>query len=223
MSCNSWNRPVFPIYPLHPCDCCGCQNGCGSSAFCPGGDAPYCPYPGWTQPVSTQINYSCAGEDGGPTLVIHKIVLDICGNPACSAKTFRIRITGPSYPSGEIFPLTAGSCLEVDEPLVISGLTPGNYCIEELLANPCEYDSTLTGPVCGNVVTLCQGCAPVVVTLVNRRRRYRGGGHHGGCGCGGSCGHHGGCGCSGSCGHHGGCGCHCGHSNGCTCGGHHGC
>ena len=117
--------------------------------------------------------YCCAGFENGPTLVIHKIVLEPCGNQSCTPKTFTLRITGPSYPNGEIFTLRAGSCTQLDEPLVISGLEPGCYAIEELFNRPYEYCTTITGPVMGNVVRLTNSCVPTVVTIVNRKQLCR--------------------------------------------------
>lgn len=150
--------------PLHAC------NGFGSSN-------PY------AQPIlCSAAQYSSAGIENGATLVIHKIVLEACGTQSCTPRTFNIRITGPSYPCGEIFQLRAGNCLELDEPLVITGLEPGTYCIEELFTNPNEYVSTYTGPICGQQVTLTNSWSPTVVTIVNRRRLCRL--CHGyGCGC----------------------------------------
>lgn len=114
-----------------------------------------------------------------PTLVIHKIVLEPCGNQSCTERTFTLRITGPSYPNGEIFTLRAGSCTQLDEPARHQRLEPGCYAIEELLNCPNEYCTTITGPVMGNVVQLTNSCVPTVVTIVNRkrlcRRRYCGG------------------------------------------------
>lgn len=46
---------------------------------------------------------SARGLGKRPTLVIHKIVLEPCGNQSCTERTFTLRITGPSYPNGEIF------------------------------------------------------------------------------------------------------------------------
>ena len=141
---------------------------------------PSCPYSEWLHPLCCNpTHFCCAGWENGPTLVIHKIVLEPCGNQSCTERTFTLRITGPSYPNGEIFTLRAGSCTELDEPLVISGLEPGCYAIEELLNCPNEYCTTITGPVMGNVVQLTNSCVPTVVTIVNRkrlcRRRYCGG------------------------------------------------
>ena len=126
---------------------------------------PSCPYSEWLHPLCCNpAHFCCAGWENGPTLVIHKIVLEPCGNQSCTERTFTLR---------------AGSCTQLDEPLVISGLEPGCYAIEELLNCPNEYCTTITGPVMGNVVQLTNSCVPTVVTIVNRkrlcRRRYCGG------------------------------------------------
>ncbi len=149
--------------------------------------AASCPYPEWVQPIlCNSARYACAECENGATLVIHKIVLEPLGDQSCTPRTFTLRVTGPSYPTGELFQLRAGSCYELDEPLVIAGLMPGQYSIEEVFNTPNEYVSTITGPVCGRCVTLTCSSAPTVVTIVNRRRlcrlcraqnRY-------GCGCG---------------------------------------
>ena len=161
----------------HTCGC-GCE--------------PYCPYPQWMHPILCNPTHLCCAENtNGPTLVIHKIVLEPCGNQSCTPRNFTIVITGPSYPCGESFTLRAGSCTEVDEPLVITGLIPGTYRIEEIHADSgcgcChgeyEYETTYTGPVCDNTVAITASSVPVVVTIVSRkrlrgcRRRRRG------CGC----------------------------------------
>lgn len=125
----------------------------------------------YLQPICTSTaQYSDAGTVQGATLVIHKIVLEPCGDPTCTPRTYNIRITGPSYPCGETFQLRAGSCTELDEPLVITGLEPGTYCIEEVTSCPNQYISTLTGPVCGQQVTVTSSYFPTVVTIVSRRR-----------------------------------------------------
>lgn len=86
---------------------------------------PSCPYSEWLHPLCCNpAHFCCAGWENGPTLVIHKIVLEPCGNQSCTERTFTLRITGPSYPNGEIFTLRAGSCTQLDERLVISGLSP---------------------------------------------------------------------------------------------------
>lgn len=173
MSCSN-NSCSFMQASIDGCCNWGCNNcGCNS---CNGNWA--------IQPFyANQARFSCAESQNGATLVIHKIVLDPCCNPSCSPRTFNIRITGPSYPNGEVFQMRAGSCLELDEPLVITGLEPGTYSIEEVFNCPNEYITTITGPVCGRCVTLTRSCAPTVVTLVNRKRLCslcRGAG----CGCG---------------------------------------
>lgn len=133
-----------------------------------------CPYPEWVQPIlCNQTRFSCAEAENGATLVIHKILLEPLGDQNCTPRTFSIRITGPSYPCGEVFTLRAGSCLELDEPLVITGLEPGSYSIEELFNTPNEYVSTITGPVCGRCVQLTASASPTVVTIVNRKRLCR--------------------------------------------------
>ena len=81
----------------------------------------------------------CAENTNGPTLVIHCILLEPCGNQSCTPRNFTIRVTGPSYPGGETFTLRAGSCTELDEPLVIAGLTPGQYQIEQLTVGDCGH------------------------------------------------------------------------------------
>ena len=166
-------------------DNCGCNNGCGcNTCGCNNAllDGSTCSR--FVQPIlCNQARFSCAGAQNGATLVIHKIVLEPCGNQSCTPRTFNIRVTGPSFPRGEVFQLRAGNCLELDEPLVITGLTPGTYRIEELFACPNEFVSTLTGPVCGRCVTLTCSCAPTVVTIVNRKRLCRLC-HGSGCGCG---------------------------------------
>ena len=138
------------------------------------GDSTSCPYAGWVQPIlCNQTRFSCAECENGATLVIHKIVLEPLADQSCTPRTFTIRVTGPSYPGGELFQLRAGSCTELDEPLVITGLAPGQYSIEEVFSNPNEFITTITGPVCGRCVTLTCSTAPTVVTLVNRRRLCR--------------------------------------------------
>ena len=61
--------------------------------------------------------------------------------------------------------------------LVIAGLIPGTYYVEEIgnctncgCWNECEYDTTITGPICGNAVNVTDSNAPTVITIVSRRR-----------------------------------------------------
>jgi len=167
---------------------CHQHHHCG----CEGVHPPYCPFPQWMHPLlCNPAHLCCAGNENGPTLVIHQILLEPCGNQSCTPRTFTIRVTGPSYPCGETFTLRAGSCTEIDEPLVIAGLTPGQYTVEQITSGSCgcpEYDTTYTGPIACNEVSITASHIPTVITIVNRkrlnpcrRRRRRG------WGCGNSC------------------------------------
>ncbi|MBQ7785248.1 MAG: hypothetical protein IJ381_03755 [Clostridia bacterium] len=164
--------------------------GCGCSCI---HEYSYCPFPQWLHPILCNPTHLCQAEnENGPTLVIHSILLEPCGNQSCTPRTLTIRITGPSYPSGETFTLRAGSCTEIDEPLVITGLIPGQYQIEQITSctSGCgcgcscgcgEYDTTFTGPICDGSIAIVNSLVPVVITIVNRkrlrgcRRRYWGG------------------------------------------------
>ena len=197
---------------------CGCLNGCS----CGCGRHSFCPFPDWMHPILCNPARFCDAEnDNGPTLVIHQILLEPCGNQSCTPRTFTIRVTGPSYPRGETFTLRAGSCTELDEPLVITGLIPGQYEIEQITGSCCcsEFDTTYTGPISCNCVSITASRVPTVITIVSRKRfcrRHRGCrcGNLRGCGCGSSCGNP--CGCSSSCSHS--CGNACGNSCGNSCG-----
>lgn len=155
---------------FHNCHSCGCTQ------------PAYCPYPQWKHPLlCNPVHFCCADASGdnGPTLVIHQILLEPCGNQSCTPRTFTIRVTGPSYPCGETFTLRAGSCTELDEPLVIAGLTPGQYEIEQLNTHcPCgcgrsEYDTTFTGPISCGQVSITASRVPTVITIVSRKRLCR--------------------------------------------------
>ncbi|MBQ8620550.1 MAG: hypothetical protein IJ418_24005 [Clostridia bacterium] len=161
----------------------------------------FCPFPQWKHPLlCNPVHFCCANsnEDNGPTLVIHQILLEPCGNQSCTPRTFTIRVTGPSYPCGETFTLRAGSCTELDEPLVIAGLIPGQYEIEQLNTHcSCgcgcnEYDTTFTGPISCGQVSITASRVPTVITIVSRKRLCRrlnrscwrtGCGWHNNCGC----------------------------------------
>lgn len=150
-------------HSFHPCTCW---------------NDSYCPYPQWKHPLlCNPAHFCCAGmtDDQGPTLVIHQILLEPCGNQSCTPRTFTIRVTGPSYPCGEIFTLRAGSCTELDEPLVIAGLIPGQYEIEQLTSGcGCsEYDTTFTGPISCGQVSITASRVPTVITIVSRKRICR--------------------------------------------------
>jgi len=137
----------------------------------------YCPYPQWKHPLlCNQAHFCCAdsNNDYGPTLVIHLILLEPCGNQSCTPRSFTVRVTGPSYPCGEMFTLRAGSCTQLDEPLVIAGLTPGQYEIDLVDYHGCscgnEYDTTFTGPICGGEISITASRVPTVITIVARKR-----------------------------------------------------
>ena len=149
---------------------CGCAHP-PFPGFLPPWSVPSSGCGQYVQPIcSNPAQYSDAGTLQGATLVIHKIALEACGEQSCTPRTYNIRITGPSYPCGEVFQLRAGSCTELDEPLVITGLEPGTYCIEELHRCPNQVISTMTGPVCGHKVTVTNSYMPTVVTICSRRR-----------------------------------------------------
>ena len=154
-------------HPFNPCNCA---------------HHAYCPFPQWKHPLLCNPAHFCCADmqnDNGPTLVIHQILLEPCGNPSCTPRTFTIRVTGPSYPCGETFTLRAGSCTQLDEPLVIAGLTPGQYEIEQVntgCACGCgcsEYDTTFTGPISCGQVSITASRVPTVITIVSRKRTCR--------------------------------------------------
>ncbi len=154
----------------HSCNPCDCMHH------------SYCPYPYWKHPLlCNPAHFCCADEhnDNGPTLIIHQILLEPCGNQSCTPRTFTIRVTGPSYPCGETFSLRAGSCTELDEPLVIAGLIPGQYEIEQVNSScSCgcgcsEYDTTYTGPISCGQVSITASRVPTVITIVSRKRVCR--------------------------------------------------
>jgi len=151
----------------HTCNPCDCMHH------------SYCPYPHWKHPLLCNPAHFCCADtnnDNGPTLIIHQILLEPCGNQSCTPRTFTIRVTGPSYPCGETFTLRAGSCTELDEPLVIAGLIPGQYEIEQVNSGcSCgcgagEYDTTYTGPISCGQVSITASRVPTVITIVSRKR-----------------------------------------------------
>lgn len=59
---------------------------------------PSCPYPEWIHPLCCNpTHYCCAGYENGPTLVIHKIVLEPCGSQSCTPQDVH-----PSYHRTEL-------------------------------------------------------------------------------------------------------------------------
>lgn len=157
-----------------------CCHHCNSCDFA---NHSYCPYPQWKHPLLCNPAHFCCADlhnDNGPTLVIHQILLEPCGNPSCTPRTFTIRVSGPSFPCGETFQLRAGSCTQLDEPLIIAGLIPGQYEID-LLDAGCggcgcgwsEYDTTFTGPISCGQVSITASRVPTVITIVSRKRTCR--------------------------------------------------
>ena len=86
------------------------HHGCFPQHWCedPCHHHAYCPFPQWKHPLlCNPAHYCCADNltDNGPTLVLHAILLEPCGNQSCTPRNLTIRITGPSYPCGETFTL----------------------------------------------------------------------------------------------------------------------
>jgi len=141
----------------------------------------YCPYPQWKHPLLCNLAHWCSANsdnDNGPTLVIHQILLEPCGNQSCTPRNFTIRITGPSYPCGETFTLRAGSCTELDEPLVITNLEPGQYEIDLITAGGCgcgcTANTTRRSPVrspaaaCPSPLPACRQSSPSSAASASR-------------------------------------------------------
>ena len=94
-------------------------------------------------------------QDG--QLTITKIVVDYKGNLITTPRTFVIKVTGPSYPSGTLMELTNST------PLVLKGLIYGQYTVEEL--NTTNYTVTITAPV-----TLTGGATSGTITVRNQEK-----------------------------------------------------
>lgn len=83
---------------------------------------PSCPYVEWLHPLCCNpAHFCCAGCENGPTLVIHKIVLEPCGGQSCTERTFTLRITGPVM--GNVVRLT-NSCV----PTVVTIVNRKQLC-----------------------------------------------------------------------------------------------
>lgn len=66
---------------------------------------PSCPYSEWLHPLCCNpAHFCCAGWENGPTLVIHKIVLEPCGNQSCTERTFTCASPAPVIPMGRFSP-----------------------------------------------------------------------------------------------------------------------
>jgi uncharacterized repeat protein (TIGR01451 family) len=91
------------------------------------------------------------------TLSIEKILLDANGNAKNEVKEFEIKITGPSYPSGQTFLIQNGT------PLKLEGLLMGEYSVEEL--NASAYIVTGSEPI-----RLTNEARSATMTITNREK-----------------------------------------------------
>ena len=83
--------------------------------------------------------------------------MDANGNAKNEIKEFEIRITGPSYPSGQTFLVQNGT------PLKLEGLLLGEYSVEELGAS--AYTVTVSGPT-----HLTNEVRSATITITNREK-----------------------------------------------------
>ena len=90
-------------------------------------------------------------------LTITKVLVDSKGKTITTTRTYVVRVTGPSYPSGTLLELTNAS------PLVLTGLIYGQYSVEEL--NTTNYTVTISGPV-----SLVGGATSAVITVRNQEK-----------------------------------------------------
>lgn len=94
-------------------------------------------------------------QDG--QLTITKVLVDYSGKTITTTRTYVIRLTGPSYPSGTLMELTNAA------PLVLTGLIYGQYTVEEL--NTTNYNVTISGPV-----TIGGGATSQSITVRNQEK-----------------------------------------------------
>jgi len=90
-------------------------------------------------------------------LTISKVLVDYSGKPITTIRTYVIKVTGPSYPSGTLMELTNAA------PLVLTGLIYGQYSVEEL--NTTNYLVTISGPV-----TIGGGATSMAITVRNQEK-----------------------------------------------------
>ena len=90
-------------------------------------------------------------------LTITKLLVDYSGKTITTTRTYVVKVTGPSYPSGTLMELTNTT------PLVLTGLIYGQYSLEEL--NTTNYNVTITGPV-----TLSGGATSTAITVRNQEK-----------------------------------------------------
>ncbi|HNW86284.1 MAG TPA: SdrD B-like domain-containing protein [Candidatus Limiplasma sp.] len=90
-------------------------------------------------------------------LTITKILLSYDGATVTTARTFVVKVTGPSYPSGTLMEITNAN------PLVLKGLLYGKYQVEEL--NAVSYTVTISG-----AVTLSQNSKQGSISVQNQEK-----------------------------------------------------
>ncbi len=90
-------------------------------------------------------------------LTITDRVLTFSGTTSTSTRTFIVRVTGPSYPNGQLFEVTTSS------PLVLTGLLYGQYTVEEL--NASGYTVTYSGPT-----TISQATPSGTMAITNQEQ-----------------------------------------------------
>ena len=90
-------------------------------------------------------------------LTITKVLVDYSGKTITTARTYVVKVTGPSYPDGTLMELTNAT------PLVLTGLIYGQYTVEEL--NTTNYNVTISGPV-----TLSGGATSAAITVYNQEK-----------------------------------------------------
>jgi|GEM_PF-2979479 len=91
------------------------------------------------------------------TLILEKILLDASGNNLSDVKEFEIKITGPSFPSGQTYLIKNGT------PLTIEGILLGEYSVEEL--NATAYNVTISDPI-----RLTDDVRSATITITNREK-----------------------------------------------------
>ena len=90
-------------------------------------------------------------------MTITKVLVDYSGKPITTTRTYVVKVTGPSYPSGTLMELTNAA------PLVLTGLIYGQYTVEEL--NTTNYNVTISSPV-----TIGGGASSMAITVRNQEK-----------------------------------------------------
>jgi len=92
------------------------------------------------------------------TLILEKILQDASGNNLSGEREFEIKITGPSFPSGQTYLIKNGI------PLTIEGILLGEYSVEEL--NATAYTVTISNPI-----RLTDDVRSATITITNREKQ----------------------------------------------------